>query len=284
MRFLIVTGMGGAGKTQVIHALEDIGYYCIDNFPIVFLEAFAKMCAEEKKFENVAIVVDIRGGESLKEIGDSLKKIKKNSINYEILFLEAEEEVIIKRYKETRRTHILAPNGSIECGIALEREQLSFLRGEASRVIDTSTLLTKELKSIISDLYGSGDKNEYFKIELQSFGFKYGLPRDADLVFDVRFLPNPYYVEELKEHNGTEIQVFNYVTDNDIARSFIKKLEDMLLMLMPQYIEEGKNQLVICFGCTGGRHRSVAVCESIAKILKSNGYNTVIRHRDMIKD
>lgn len=277
--------MSGAGKTQVIHALEDIGYYCIDNFPIVFLEAFAKMCySDNNQFENVAIVVDIRGGEALKEIGNSLNALKKNSIKYEILFLEADEEVIIKRYKETRRNHILAPKGSIECGIALEREMLTFLRGEANRVIDTSNLLTKDLKNIIFDFYGNGDKKNYFKIELQSFGFKYGLPRDADLVFDVRFLPNPYYVDELKEHNGTEIQVFNYVTDNDKAKLFIKKLEDILLMLLPEYIEEGKSQIVICFGCTGGRHRSVAICEAVSRILKLNGYNAVLRHRDMLKD
>ena len=212
MRFVIITGMSGAGKTQVMHSLEDMGYYCIDNIPVAFLLPFAKMCKSEgEKFSNVAVVVDIRGGEALLEIGSALKAFKENHIDYEILFLEADESVIVKRYKETRRKHPLSPDGSIEEGILLERDKLSFLRGNASNVIDTSPLLTRELKQIIREMYGDKSDKEYFKIQVQSFGFKYGIPRDVDLVFDVRFLPNPFYIPELKEHNGTEKEVSDFV-------------------------------------------------------------------------
>lgn len=283
MRFVMITGMSGAGKTQVMHVLEDMGYYCIDNMPLVFLVPFAKMCFKEtNKFENVAIVVDIRGGDMFDEIGGALKELDQQNFPYEILFLEARESILVKRYKETRRKHPLSLNGTIEDGIMRERERLAYLRGQATHIIDTSRLLTRELKQIILDIYGETEEN-YFRIQVESFGFKYGIPRDADLVFDVRFLPNPFYIDSLKEHNGTEECVRDFVMKYDQSREFLTKLDDMLTMLIPHYMEEGKSELVIAIGCTGGRHRSVAIAEAIHKKLSSKNFNSIIRHRDMTK-
>lgn len=282
MKFLIITGMSGAGKTQVMHSLEDIGFYCIDNMPVDFLLPFAKMCNSEEKFNNVAVVVDIRGGDALQKIDKTLEALSENDIDYEILFLEANDSVIIKRYKETRRKHPLLPQGSIEEGIALERDKLSFLRGNATHIIDTSPLLTRELKQMIYELYSENGQSSYFKVSVQSFGFKYGLPRDADLVFDVRFLPNPFYVPELKEHNGTEKEVADFVFRHSQTTEFLEKLEDMLMMLIPHYIEEGKTELVVGIGCTGGKHRSVAIACKITDKLISKGIKASVRHRDMI--
>lgn len=285
MRFVIITGMSGAGKTQVMHSLEDMGYYCIDNMPVAFLLPFAKMCNEEsEKFSNVAVVVDIRGGDALLQIGAALDNFKKNNLKYEILFLEADESVIVKRYKETRRKHPLAPEGSIEEGILLERDKLAFLRENANRIIDTSPLLTRELKQLILEFYGDEAARNYFRVQVQSFGFKYGIPRDADLIFDVRFLPNPFYVPELKEHNGTQKDVADFVLKYKQTTDFLQKLEDMLTMLIPHYIEEGKTDLVIGIGCTGGKHRSVTIAEEISGLLKKKDFRTVIRHRDIDKD
>ncbi len=284
MRFVIITGMSGAGKTQVMHSLEDIGYYCIDNMPVAFLVPFAKMCSEDAdKFNNVAVVVDIRGGDALLEVDSALESFEKNNIPYEILFLEANESVIVKRYKETRRKHPLSPEGSIEDGILLERDKLSFLRGHATRIIDTSQLLTRELKQTIREMYGNEEDKDYFRIHIQSFGFKYGIPRDSDLIFDVRFLPNPYYISELREHNGTEKEVSDFVLKFSQTKEFLNKLEDMLTMLFPHYIEEGKSELVIGIGCTGGKHRSVAIAEEISKSLKCRSFKTITRHRDISK-
>lgn len=283
MRFVMITGMSGAGKTQVMHVLEDMGYYCIDNMPLVFLVPFAKMCFKEtNKFENVAIVVDIRGGDMFDEIGGALKELDQQNFPYEILFLEARESILVKRYKETRRKHPLSMNGTIEDGIMRERERLAYLRGQATHIIDTSRLLTRELKQIILDIYGETEEN-YFRIQVESFGFKYGIPRDADLVFDVRFLPNPFYIDALKERNGTEECVRDFVMKYDQSREFLTKLDDMLTMLIPHYMEEGKSEFVIAIGCTGGRHRSVAIAEAIHKKLSSKNFNSIIRHRDMTK-
>ncbi len=285
MRFLIITGMSGAGKTQVMHFLEDIGYYCIDNMPVAFLLPFAKMCNDEcDKFNNVAVVVDIRSGDALLEIGSALDELKKNSFKYEILFLEADESVIVKRYKETRRKHPLAPDGSIDDGILIERDKLSFLRENANKIIDTSQLLTRELRQLIYEFYTDEEASDYFRVQVQSFGFKYGIPRDADLVFDVRFLPNPFYVPNLREQNGTQKDVSEFVLKYQQSSLFLEKLDDMLKMLIPHYIEEGKSELVIAIGCTGGKHRSVTIAEEIFKRLQHNDIKTVVRHRDITKD
>lgn len=283
MRFVIITGMSGAGKTQVMHFMEDIGYYCIDNMPLAFLIPFAKMCfSEDEKFNNVAIVIDSRGGEMLKEIETSLNNFESEGYPYEILFLEANENVLVKRYKETRRTHPLAVDGNIEDGIIREREFLSYLRSKATNVVDTSNLLTRDLRNIIIELYGEKKNSDYFRIQVQSFGFKYGIPYDADLVFDVRFLPNPFYIDNLKEHNGTEEVVRNFVMQHKQSQIFLEKLYDMLDMLIPHYINEGKTELVISIGCTGGCHRSVTIAEELSKKLLLK-YKTIIRHRDIKK-
>lgn len=284
MRFLIITGMSGAGKTQVVHSLEDMGYYCIDNMPVAFLLPFAKMCmAESDKFKNVAIVIDIRGGDTFFEMDKALESLENISFPYEILFLEANDSVIVTRYKETRRKHPLSPGGSIEEGILLERDRLSFLRGSATHIIDTSPLLTRELRQIIFEMFGDGDKKNYFNVQVQSFGFKYGLPRDADLVFDVRFLPNPYYVPELKEHTGLEKCISEFVLKYPQTKEFLCKITDLLAMLIPHYIEEGKAELVIGIGCTGGKHRSVTIAEEIAKELAKEKIKVTTRHRDIVR-
>lgn len=284
MRFLIITGMSGAGKTQVVHSLEDMGYYCIDNMPVAFLLPFAKMCmAESDKFKNVAVVIDIRGGDTFFEMDKALESLENISFPYEILFLEANDSVIVTRYKETRRKHPLSPGGSIEEGILLERDRLSFLRGSATHIIDTSPLLTRELRQIIFEMFGDGDKKNYFTVQVQSFGFKYGLPRDADLVFDVRFLPNPYYVPELKEHTGLEKCISEFVLKYPQTKEFLCKITDLLAMLIPHYIEEGKAELVIGIGCTGGKHRSVTIAEEIAKELAKEKIKVTTRHRDIVR-
>ena len=284
MRFLIITGMSGAGKTQVMHALEDIGYYCIDNLPVDFLVPFAKMCnSESEKFQNVAVVTDIRNGEDLAEIGETLKSLNELKLPYEILFLEADESVIVTRYKETRRTHPLSPDGSIEEGIVSERGRLAFLRESATNIIDTSSLLTRELVKMVRDLYGE-EKKDYFRVQIKSFGFKYGTPRDADLMFDVRFLPNPYYIPELRPLTGLDRAVFEFVLKYPQTTEFLEKLNDMLTMLIPHYIEEGKTELVIGIGCTGGKHRSVTIANEITKLLREKNLKIITRHRDIEKD
>ena len=285
MRFLIITGMSGAGKTQVIHSLEDMGYYCIDNMPVSFLVPFANMCKNEsEKFKNVAVVVDIRGGATLLEIGTALDTFKKDNFDYEILFLEANDSVILNRYKETRRKHPLAPSGSIEEGIYLERDRLSFLRGSATRIIDTSQLKSRDLKELIWNLYSDTTSGDRLKIHFQSFGFKNGIPRDADMVFDVRFLPNPFYINELRPLTGLEKKVADFVLSYSQSIEFIDKLEQMLTMLIPHYIQEGKTSLVIAIGCTGGKHRSVAIAEKICNSIKQKYTSCVITHRDITKE
>ncbi len=280
MRFVIITGMSGAGKTQVIHFLEDIGYYCIDNMPPIFINTFAKACYTEKNLQNVAIVADIRSGEMFDDIEKELDALRAGDFPFELLYLEANDNVIIKRYKETRRSHPLSANGRIADGIEKEREKLKNLRLRADHIIDTSNLLTRQLKKIVTDLYGEGEES-YFTVECRSFGFKHGIPTDADLVFDVRFLPNPFYIENLKHHTGLDAAVRDYVMDFPQSLKFLDKLYDMISTLLPYYIDEGKTQLVICIGCTGGHHRSVAITEAIGKRLAQNGIRVTVTHRDI---
>ncbi len=280
MRFLIITGMSGAGKTQVMHFLEDIGYYCIDNMPPIFISTFAKACYSEKNLQNVAIVVDIRSGSMFDEIQKELDLLRAEEFPFEMLYLEANDNVIIKRYKESRRSHPMSSDGRISDGIEKERMKLKSLRQQADHVVDTSNLLTRQLKKIITELFGEGEKS-YFLVECRSFGFKHGIPTDADLVFDVRFLPNPFYIENLKNHTGLEAAVRDYVMEFPQTLKFLDKLNDMISELIPYYIEEGKTQLVICIGCTGGHHRSVTITEALAKHLAQNGTKVTITHRDI---
>lgn len=283
MRFIIITGLSGAGKTQVIHCMEDLGYYCIDNMPPVLLPKFAEICyGSGGKIDKVAMVIDIRGGDMFHQLLDEIKCLKDLNYSFEILFLEADDDVLVKRYKETRRMHPLAKEGvSLLDGIKKERCILNEVKKCADHVIDTSHIQTAQLKTAVKELF-EGDKTKGgLVINVQSFGYKYGIVLDGDLVFDVRFLPNPFYEPDLKEHTGLEKCVQDYVMNFEQTREFLKKLEDMTQYLIPYYMEEGKTQLVIGIGCTGGQHRSVTIAIKLYEYLKENGYNTIITHRDV---
>ncbi|MDO4563034.1 MAG: RNase adapter RapZ [Clostridia bacterium] len=286
MRFLILTGMSGAGKTQALHFLEDMGYYCIDNMPPIFLAPFAQACyGSGIGVENVAVVMDIRSGEMFDKVGAELEKLRDEELPYEVVFFEASDSVLVKRYKETRRVHPLSVGGKIADGIAKEREKLALLRQMADYVIDTSNILTRELQEIIKRKFGDGGGDDsYFVLNLQSFGFKYGIPDDSDLVFDVRFLPNPYYIETLKYKTGLDEDVYNFVMNSHNSATFLDMVCEMVVSLVPWYIEEGKHQLVMSVGCTGGHHRSVSIAEAVRKRIMNQGINISITHRDIGKN
>ncbi len=283
MRFVIVTGMSGAGKSSVLKMLEDAGYFCVDNIPIQLVRKFAELILQGNQ-NNVALGIDVRSGQALKEMESILQDLKRTGVPYEILFLDSTPEVLVKRYKETRRMHPLSGAGRVEKGIALEQERLAFLRKKADVIIDTSHLLIRDLKLQINRIYLNDEKFSNFYVTILSFGFKYGIPVDADLVFDVRFLPNPYYVTELKKQTGNNSAVREFVMKASIAGEFLDKLEDMLLFLIPHYITEGKNQIVIAIGCTGGRHRSVTLVNELSQRLNHTEYGIKVEHRDIERD
>lgn len=282
MRLVIVTGMSGAGKSIALKNLEDMGFYCVDNLPILLIEKFAELAfSDRNEHEDIALGVDIRSGEDLPLLGAIIEKWKSNNYPFSILFLESSDEVLIKRYKETRRSHPLSRTGRIEKGIFEERERLAFLRAKADEVLDTSLLLTKELRQELEKMYCGERKKSNLYVTVLSFGFKYGIPTDADLVFDVRFLPNPFYMEELRFRTGVEPEVQEYVMQGGTGAVFLEKLTDMLEFLIPNYEKEGKNQLVIAIGCTGGKHRSVTIaCEIFERIKAQDRYEVHIEHRD----
>ena len=282
MRFVIVTGMSGAGKSSVLKMLEDAGFFCVDNLPIKLVKKFVRLIVQGKN-DKVALGLDIRSGQALGEMDEVLKEMTAARYNYEILFLDCSTEVLIKRYKETRRLHPLSQTGRVDKGIELERERLDFLRKSADVIIDTSHLLIRELKAQIDKIYVEDQGFNNFMIMLLSFGFKYGIPSDSDLVFDVRFLPNPFYIPELKHKTGRDVDVRRFVMDSEIAVQFLDKLEDMLTFLIPHYISEGKNQLVISIGCTGGKHRSVTLTKEVSKKMSQLGYAVKVEHRDIDK-
>ena len=285
MRFVIVTGMSGAGKSSVLKMLEDAGYFCVDNLPIKLVKRFIKLKEMKVGQEKVALGLDIRSGLALKELDQILQELKHARIPYEILFLDCSPEVLVKRYKETRRIHPLSGAGRVDKGIEQEREELNFLRKKADVIIDTSHLLIRELKAQIYRIYVKDEKFNNFIITVVSFGFKYGIPVDSDLVFDVRFLPNPFYIPELKRKTGMDPEVSSYVmSSSDAAAEFLDKMTEMLMFLIPHYIEEGKNQLVIGIGCTGGKHRSVTLVQELATRLASTEYGIKTEHRDIDKD
>ena len=287
LEFVFVTGMSGAGKSTALKMMEDIGYYCVDNLPIFLIGKFVELTAdgEEGHINKVAMGVDIRSGEKLSELQAVLDSLRENSVDYKILFLDADDSTLIKRYKETRRNHPLAGSGRLEGGIAAEREKLAFLKKEADFILDTSQLLTRELKSELEKIFVQDVNFQNLMITVLSFGFKYGIPSDSDLVFDVRFLPNPYYVPALRPLTGRDPAVRDFVMGYRVSRDFIAKLEDLIRFLIPNYIEEGKNQLVISIGCTGGKHRSVTLAEALYSTLnKASGYGVRIEHRDIEKD
>lgn len=286
MRLVIVTGMSGAGKTTALKMLEDMGFYCVDNLPIPLMEPFAELAMQKPSLhEQVALGIDIRSGRELPQLQQVLENWKQHSMSYEILFLDSSDEVLVKRYKETRRSHPLAGKGRVDSGIHLEREKLTFLKQGADYILDTSQLLTKELRQELEKIFQENQKYQNLFITVLSFGFKYGIPADADLVFDVRFLPNPYYVETLRGHTGEEAAVQDYVYRGGIAETFLDKLYDMLDFLIPNYVLEGKNQLVIAIGCTGGKHRSVTVASALCRHLSLHEeYGLKMEHRDIEKD
>ena len=286
MRFVIVTGLSGAGKTQAMRSLEDIGYFCVDNLPPTLIPKFAEACFQtDGKIDKIALVMDIRGGKFFDALFESLKDLENLEYKYEILYLDASDEVLIKRYKESRRKHPLAPEGRVLQGIALERSKLSELRNRASNIIDSTKLSIWDLRQKITEIYGEeGQVEVELMVTVLSFGFKYGIPVDSDLVFDVRFIPNPFYIPELKQYSGMDEPVKEYVLKHDVTTKFLEKLNDMFEFLLPNYIKEGKRQLIIAIGCTGGRHRSVAITNAVYESLKSKGQKVTVEHRDINED
>ena len=286
MRFVIVTGMSGAGKSTVLKMLEDAGYFCVDNLPVPLLPKFAELVSgqEDGTMTKAALGIDIRSGEGLVTVNKVLDNISDFSSHYEILFLDCNDSVLIKRYKETRRQHPLSMGGRVEDGIRNERKKMKFLKDRADYIIDTSQMLVRDLKGEVDKIFVKDEPYQNFFMTVLSFGFKYGIPVDADLVFDVRFLPNPYYVENLRKKTGNEKEVQDYVMNCEEAGEFLNKIEDLLVFLVPLYIKEGKNKLVIGVGCTGGKHRSVTVANGIYERLKGLGYSAKAEHRDIEKD
>lgn len=283
MRFVVVTGMSGGGKSTALRMLEDAGFYCVDNLPVPLIEKFVELIAAPGgEVSKVALGLDVRADQAFEDVQHVLEKLRENGYHFEILFMEATDSTLVKRYKETRRVHPLSPDGRVEDGIRKEREILTDIRNKADYVIDTSKLLTRELKEELDRIFVRNEEYNSLMVTILSFGFKHGIPADADLVFDVRFLPNPFYIDELKYKTGNDKEVQDYVMGFQEAHIFIDKLSDMIEFLIPNYIKEGKYQLVIGIGCTGGKHRSVTLANQLYNRLKDkSGYGLKIAHRDV---
>ena len=287
MRFVIVTGMSGGGKATAIHMLEDAGFYCVDNLPVSLIEKFADLITmPENEIDKVVLGIDARAGQAVEEVAGMIDSLKERGIPVEVLFMDCSDQVLIKRYKETRRVHPMNVNDTgrrIEDGIAKERAVLAEVKKRADYVIDSSQLLTRELKEELDRIFVKNEGYNSLMVTILSFGFKYGIPSDADLVFDVRFLPNPYYIDELKHQTGNDKGVQDYVKSFPACGEFLDKLTDMLQFLIPGYVQEGKYQLVVGIGCTGGQHRSVTIANELYKRLKEAGgnYGIKISHRDV---
>lgn len=279
MEFVIITGLSGAGKSQAIKVFEDMGFFCVDNLPAPLIPKFAELCRQsEGKVRSVALVIDIRGDLFLDELNDSLAQLEEMKVEYQILFLEASDEVLVSRFKETRRNHPLNPTGAIGEGIKLEREKLSDLRGRANQVLDTSRLKSAQLREEIRQQWG--DQQTKMNVTILSFGYKHGIPMDTDLLMDVRFIPNPFYIPHLRALTGREKPVQDYVYAQKETEEFLERFGGLLLFLLPNYIKEGKTHMMLGIGCTGGQHRSVALAIKLGEILRNNGYNVTVRHRD----
>lgn len=283
MRFVIVTGMSGGGKSTALRMLEDAGFYCVDNLPVPLIEKFVELIAmPNSEVTKVALGLDVRADQPFEDVQKILEKLRENAYSFEILFMEAGDAELLRRYKETRRVHPLSPDGRIEDGIRKERRILKDMKNKADYVIDTSRLLTRELKEELDRIFVRNEQYNSLMVTILSFGFKHGIPADADLVFDVRFLPNPFYIEELKYKTGNNKEVQDYVMSFEEAHIFIDKLSDMIRFLIPNYVKEGKYQLVIGIGCTGGKHRSVTFANELYSRLKDKGdYGLKIAHRDV---
>ncbi len=283
MRFVIVTGMSGSGKSTALKMLEDAGFYCVDNLPISLMEKFVELISTpNSEISKVALGLDVRTDQSFEDTTRILAQLKEKGYNFEILFMDTDENVLIKRYKETRRIHPLALEGRVEDGVRREREVLKNIRQSADYVIDTTNLLTRELKEELDRIFVENGEYNSLMITVMSFGFKYGIPADADLVFDVRFLPNPFYIEELKHKTGNDREIQDFVMAHQESEEFMNKLTDMIRFLIPNYVKEGKYRLVIAIGCTGGKHRSVTLANELYKRMKDKGnYGMKLYHRDI---
>ena len=283
-RIIIVTGMSGSGKTQACRCLEDLGYFCVDNLPPVFIPKFVELCSHASSHVNkVVFVVDTRSREFFDNLVQILEDMDKKNLEYEMLFIDASDDAIIRRYKETRRRHPMAPSSRISDGVARERARLESVRGKATYLIDTSNMSKAELRDKIKLLFGKTD-GAGMNISVLSFGFKFGMPMDADIVLDVRFLPNPFYVESLKHKSGSVAEVAEYIREKPVTQEFLKRLDNLVEFLVPQYVKEGKSQLVIAVGCTGGMHRSVFIAKHLFDLIANNGYTVNLEHRDLMKN
>ncbi len=281
LQLIVITGLSGAGRTQAMQSLEDQGFFCVDNLPPAFIVKFAELCARSQgKISKAAIVCDLRGGAFFDSLSEALQDLETEGFRYEILFLEASDETLVRRYKESRRRHPLSPQGRILDGIQAERQQLEELRGKAHTIIDTSNLSAQALRRQVTELFGKQQGPGQMPVSVITFGFKYGVPLDADLVMDVRFLPNPYYVQDLRPLTGEHPLVRDYVFNNPIAQEFMQRYLALLEYILPRYLSEGKTHLVLGVGCTGGQHRSVAIGERLVEFLKEQGYSVSVKHRD----
>ncbi len=281
-RFILVTGLSGAGKTQALHFFEDIGYYCVDNLPPALVPTFAELVARAKPARNrIAVCVDARTGEDLANLPDYLGAVGELGLRPNVLFLDSSDAVLLRRYSESRRRHPASPAGSIEEGIACERRLLGPIRGRADQIVDTSALTPAALRERIAGIFAGPQEKGRIVVSVETFGFKNGLPPDADMVFDVRFLPNPHYDEELRPKTGLDADVRDFVLNNETAQEFLKRLRGFLKFLLPQYASEQKSYLTIAIGCTGGRHRSVAIAQEVGLLLRDLQYEARMRHRDI---
>jgi len=281
MKAIIITGLSGAGKTQAIDCLEDMGYYCIDNMPPALIKSFIDLTASGKGIDKAAFIIDVRGGRLFDDLKESLEELKKDDIDYKILYLEATDRALLRRYNETRRVHPLSEGGSVMTGIKKERMMLEELRNNADYIIDTSNMKAAQLWAEIKHLLTEGESQKTFMINIMSFGYKRGTPMAADIVFDMRFIPNPYYVKSLRPLTGNNAKVSRYVLRHQVTQEFLEKAMDMIDMLIPFYMNEGKYSLNIGIGCTGGHHRSVAVANELDRRLREQGKRTTLEHRDL---
>jgi UPF0042 nucleotide-binding protein len=285
LRFVIITGLSGAGRSFAIKCLEDLGYFCVDNLPTTLIPTFAELCTHSSRdMRLIALGVDIREGEYLSHLMDTLAELRAQGHKPEVLFLEAADETLVRRYQETRRRHPLAGDGSVLEGIRAERRALANLRESADRIIDTSGLSVHQLKERLVEGYRPEGARDELTVSLMSFGFKHGAPYDADLVFDVRFLPNPHFVDRLKRLDGRDSAVEEFVMSFEESRTLLAKIEDLLRFLLPLYRREGKAYLTVALGCTGGRHRSVTLVELLRRSLEVAGVAPVVRHRDIDRE
>ena len=283
-RMVIVTGLSGAGKTQALHCLEDMGYFCVDNLPPALIPKFAELCAQSVgHINNMALVVDIRGGEFFQTLSEVLDEMEQSGYNFEVLFLEAADETLVRRYKESRRRHPLGRHGELLRNIQEERQLLEEIRGRSGKIVDTSALSNQQLKEKLTDFFSDDAEVSQLLITVISFGFKYGIPLDSDLVMDVRFLPNPHYDPLMRPMTGNDSPVRDFVFNYPVTVQFMDKFTDLLEFLLPCYITEGKTTLMIAIGCTGGRHRSVALANRLGDFLRQKEHRVTVRHRDIGK-